>query len=796
MIKTDCMSNVKSPYNFVPVSKEVFFPDWAELVSHDIPFSDGESGYIDVRITAETPIYIRNWHTEQDKNNRTERYKSFCKDPQGRYLIPGTSLKGEVRSVMEVLSFGKMHLDGSMAFATPRDLRKGSKYPLLNSQKAIRCGYLKFNNGRYLLTDCGKPYRIGHREIDEYVETVRPDKKGILSSVYCKDSCFNLNKEVQVGGKNYDPKTAEYKYKLLEGICLEGLNFRYKEESAGRTIVAYDPYGDIHGDIVLTGSPNKWASAGKKNSKYYEFVFPAEETASYPLPEEKFEEYKFIYGDRDTFKDSVDKGKGIPVFFRIENGEIKDLGLTFLYKLPYSHTPEELLDERHKSICLDLAETIFGMASQSKGRSLKGRVQFSHLFATEVKEHDKDVTLTLGAPKASYYPMYIRQHGNGDKTYDNDDAELAGRKRYVVRNTVWSKTSTDNVDTTFRPLDKGSTFNGRVYFHNLRPMEIGAILSALTFHGTGICRHQLGLARPYGYGRIKIDVSRGSLAQECGWYMSVFEKTMRSFKNDWLDCEQIRELLSLATPITVDDNRFRYLDLDMKNVNEFDAVKEEHQYLKLHSLITGNITKPESIFNRYEEQRIQQEEEEKRLRHCRLKDQAAGQYSSGQLEEAYETYIQIQYIGIEDVSGTLERLGKEIVGKLMANIDNLKQQSRYQEALDICDILKNKWKHPIASMTEELESLLHASEKESITQGFTLNSTGACANTIKKWKATHEGIVSDNELEALASIIKEQLPEARKKLQKKWSSEKEWGPIRKEIGEEKAHRLFEMINGR
>lgn len=53
------MSHVKSPYNFVPapIEDQVFTPEWASCVSHDIPFEDGESGEITLEITAETPIF-------------------------------------------------------------------------------------------------------------------------------------------------------------------------------------------------------------------------------------------------------------------------------------------------------------------------------------------------------------------------------------------------------------------------------------------------------------------------------------------------------------------------------------------------------------------------------------------------------------------------------------------------------------------------------------------------------------------------------------------------------------------
>ena len=44
------MTYIKSPFNFVPVSKNVYFPDWAEQISHDVPFSDGISGVIHLKI--------------------------------------------------------------------------------------------------------------------------------------------------------------------------------------------------------------------------------------------------------------------------------------------------------------------------------------------------------------------------------------------------------------------------------------------------------------------------------------------------------------------------------------------------------------------------------------------------------------------------------------------------------------------------------------------------------------------------------------------------------------------------
>jgi hypothetical protein len=53
------MATIKAPYNFVPFNTEVVSPHWIEHISHDIPFSDGVSGVIEFKLTAQTEIFVR-----------------------------------------------------------------------------------------------------------------------------------------------------------------------------------------------------------------------------------------------------------------------------------------------------------------------------------------------------------------------------------------------------------------------------------------------------------------------------------------------------------------------------------------------------------------------------------------------------------------------------------------------------------------------------------------------------------------------------------------------------------------
>ena len=102
------MSQVKSTYNFVPAPSEdqVFKPDWADKVSHDVPFEDGESGEIEVVITAETPIFIRNGHAKGTEDNE---FSNANINGEKKYFIPATSLKGMTRNVLEILSFSRLN---------------------------------------------------------------------------------------------------------------------------------------------------------------------------------------------------------------------------------------------------------------------------------------------------------------------------------------------------------------------------------------------------------------------------------------------------------------------------------------------------------------------------------------------------------------------------------------------------------------------------------------------------------------------------------------------------------------
>jgi CRISPR-associated protein (TIGR03986 family) len=339
------MATIKAPFNFVPLSDKVFFPDWADKISHDIPFEDGVSGTIELTLTAKTPIFVRNGHTQADAGEKNDNYKSFSKAPDNSYFIPATSVKGAIRNVLEIMSFGKMRVDENAKFAQ-REWSNSKLFPLKgnpNEQKKLCCGWLFEKDGRYEIQKCKSLYRINHLRLDEYF------KNSIFKDHFSKTSNFNLNKSTKIGKKEYDPKTACFKYDLLNsrdvGLkTLKNLSFsedgkfsaKYQENR-----VRVDKNGEIRGTIVLTGQPDKasWNFPRKMNDgKFYEFVFDQEIVGKpIELSENEFKHYQFIYSDSPDWKFAKERMKsdGMPVFFREnKDGTIKDLGLAFLYKLP------------------------------------------------------------------------------------------------------------------------------------------------------------------------------------------------------------------------------------------------------------------------------------------------------------------------------------------------------------------------------------------------------------------------------------------------------------------------------
>lgn len=214
---------------------------------------------------------------------------------------------------------------------------------------------------------------------------------------------------------------------------------------------------------------------------------------------------------------------------------------------------------------------------------MKGRVNISHAFACGTPNKCGIVTTVLGSPKPSYGPLYA-----SSGTWNDANAQIKGRKRYPVRTTLLPPNEgTDSQTCKFIPLDQGTSFKGRIAFHNLKECELGALIAALTFNGHSECCHSIGEAKPLGYGKVKISIDKLSVIsikdifaktddptqQGTDYYFNKFKDVMtENIGTGWENSNSIRELCAMARGIdaNVNNNNFSYMRMSInRNENEF-----------------------------------------------------------------------------------------------------------------------------------------------------------------------------------------------------------------------------------
>lgn len=780
--------SVHAPFNFIPLSDQVYIPSWADLISHDVPFSDGVSGKIQLTITAESDIFVRNGQSKDAEDNRFSQVS-------GRYFIPATSIKGEVRNLMEIMSFGKMNLDTRAKFAQ-REWNNAALYTIKSpeEQRKIRCGYLRKKGDAYEIVDHGRPLRISHSDIDDWFGGE------VLKKHFSRNSNFDINKTKEVDGQTFDPKTAAFKYHLFKDEDLENLFFTEVRTNTF-TYVTCAKDGKITGDIVFTGSPDQWQEErGMNAGKYYEFVFPSRGIRCYNLSEEEFEHYEFIYKDSDDWNywksHLTDTNKGVPVFFRIENNEIKDFGLALLYKLPYDKTPYDLLPQAHKEESThDLAECIFGYTGRAD--SLRGRVQFSNAFSTNAKPCE-EVTLVLGTPKASYYPMYIEQEGNNGRTNQYktyNDGRLAGWKRYHVRDGVWQKNlGNEMLDSTLTPVCSGAIFTGDIVFHNLRPIELGALLSALTFHGKpDLYYHQLGQAKPYGYGRCRYSVRlEGEELKEPNYYMGHFEHELSDkLGTPWHQSPQVQELFALAgSAVSNETEEYKYMRLSTDpRVNEFQDAKggqngrgAKYYLPRFSKLFPRHASGPDSLSEGIEEQINAQQRETLKAEY----NQCLAELDTLSPEEA-----------IQQAEKVLTRLREKMAHRMDGDIYAL-----YQGFKDSFEAKKSALEDLQRQQAEEEARAEERAARYEAGLGDRLNpkhSLNANLNSINRWSEAvqeQEGrkALNEEEIKLIAQVFQESYDSANAKGKKSWKNGSAKRTVAKVLGQPLADEIFGLLS--
>lgn len=481
---------VRAPYNFIPLSDKILLPyDSVEsLPAHDRIDPSLKTGEICVTMVADTPVFV----SDGDKND-----PHFFRGSNGKYMIPGSTIRGMVRENMQILGFCLMRpgedLEDIQIFFRDFASASGSrddplkKYycaalgikqmPMPSGRpkaipQLVKSGYLKKEKGKYKIYPSKGSYML-----------VRRDHPGVR--------CFGTE----------DARTENVYYRA-EGDRVKEIRPAVGEKNGLR-----------RGTLLYTGKPvRSWnRQTGRlEDHPNHLYLIPEADWSAQPLTldeddvlsyMEDFEKRRNVLGRNRNFWNLPLEGREKPVFYVQYEGHVY-FGMSRFLRIGYRYPLSCGLPESHKAGMdkLDFPRAILGYVSKNSG-SYRSRVSFGDFAADGEAYEMPPISMILGEPKPSYYPGYVV----GGKHYNHEDFRLRGYKQYWLKEV---EATDDNgkprAATTIRPLPRGTKFSGTIRYKNLTEAELGLLLWCLRLEKG--CYQSVGMAKPYGYGRMRLTI--------------------------------------------------------------------------------------------------------------------------------------------------------------------------------------------------------------------------------------------------------------------------------------------------
>lgn len=579
-----------APYNFVPMPNK---PVYAELDAegkpprHDIYDAERHTGYFEVTLTTETPLFVRGMLTEaeityHDENGARKvlppkersdilRKKPDFFSPDGaKPVIPGSSLRGMLRTLTEIVTNSKMHFisDNKLVY---RAIFYGDA--LVNDYREITTDVLGDKHYAYPTERMGGGYLRRGESPSGWV--IQPAKAPNGDSIALVD-----RKQIpNIDRLERRPLTLHNVWiipplqrELIVGK--EGVNLRIAEARGIQMASTADrPSNDYEAATLLI---SKTVGSIEKNRHWYPAVYAPVDDPQQALP--------ISQQMWDDFIKDRDLNRGIPnrrieneddvLFYLLDkNGNLLFFGPTMFFRVPYKNSIVDLIPQnlRASNDKIDYAEAMFGYVSERDEdrtpSAYAGRVSVTSAFLTDDSPHRDNpfdetiIPKILSSPKPTTFQHYLEQpkeawdHEDNLHHYGVLNARLRGHKLYwrqmqtelaqvqepkYKNDPQTAQTLQNNNDTQhtlIRPVRKGITFQFKIHFENLTKVELGALIWVLTLGDDPDARHQLGMGKPFGLGVVQLQpklvlTSRTSADENKGRYRRLFDD-----KGGWFKAE-------------------------------------------------------------------------------------------------------------------------------------------------------------------------------------------------------------------------------------------------------------------
>jgi CRISPR-associated protein (TIGR03986 family) len=545
----------RAPYNFVPLPEKMVPAQ--EPLDHDAYHEGALTGWIDCDLETCSPTYVRGMYTvanyEAFGNVKPDQMKPEDKEKQAPFFattgemldgfpkpaLPGSSLRGMIRTLVEIAGYGRIRWIGkeptftfrAVAAATQDPLRDPYQQAMGRYAANVLVGYLEKNGDDWWVRPAKTPRDMGwHEERGAYLKV----KERMIQPE-------DIPNYVPMSSADYHPQLHRVSFSAQVAAGKRG-NYLWVDRIGSAE--AGLPY---QGVLVCSGNMLETKPGGELKRKNHALALPVDDKAKLlPIPAQAVRDH--VAGmtrfEREALQDWGGEKwgclkDGAPVFYVADRDEVLYFGHCPNFRIPANlfgqrraATPPDFVpgDLRTDSRP-DLADALFGWTGE-EGVGLEkqraGRVFFTDATYQSAKDgiwyQPQPITPhTLSGPKPTTFQHYLVQDRDAGHDPDNrmtlahygtspDETQIRGHKLY------WHKGSQPDIEATPKerehddqltrmvPLKPGVRFQARIYFENLRPEELGALWWALALPGEEgkTYRHKLGMGKPLGMGALAI----------------------------------------------------------------------------------------------------------------------------------------------------------------------------------------------------------------------------------------------------------------------------------------------------
>ena len=619
-----------APYNFVPLPEQVVEAE-LPLPSHAAYDPNRFTGRIVCTLTTASPLYVRCGYAPADyadhgdkafheltETQQQARAQFFHHGDSSTPVIPGSSLRGMLRALVEIASYGKMErvMDRQLFYRLVGDRQRYQPLFVENCglvrhapnpsapchRTRVHSGFLRQRGGGYVIEECDYA-RIDHDASNAHgiaaipaIPTTpnKPDEPLMVGKPGA-GKIPNWKYQHQTIYVNADPAEQDYFFKAQprrhKDLYLRFRGVRQASFTAGQLPNAQE------GTLVITGH---------MQNKHLEFVFlhnpPAGTPRIHHVDHEQIRRFEgedqITQWQEGAFaKDEPRRGArrdngllcdGEPVFFLLNaTGSVRFFGRAQLFRLPYGTAPFNFVPETHRTPAkIDIAEAIFGFVRDEQQedagvpQTLAGRVFVGDGHFTGARDGvwlsaDPITPQILGSPKPTTYQHYLVQtnanHPNRGYNSTPGQTTLRGHKLYWHKGNVDGnairETNEDQIRTApkqytrFRPVKDGVSFDFDIRFENLSDVELGALLWVLRLAAHDRYRLTLGMGKPLGMGAVAI-THTVELSNRAVRYASLFAGDGWADGKDSLEVTACDDFVGAFEQYVLDESRETATSLD------------------------------------------------------------------------------------------------------------------------------------------------------------------------------------------------------------------------------------------